>query len=44
MFMPLPLRQEPDLPALQIYIPTQMHEVTEKEMQAFLKNPLELLG
>jgi hypothetical protein len=42
--MPPPLRPEPDLPALQIYVATQMHRLTQKKLRAFLKNPLDLLG
>jgi len=34
---------EPDLPALQDCIPTQMHQVTESELEAFLKCPLDLI-
>ena len=42
--MPPPLRPEPDLPALQTYVPTQMHRLTQKKLRAFLKHPLDLLG
>jgi hypothetical protein len=38
-----PFRPEPDLPALQNYVPTQVHRVTQEELRAFIKNPLDLL-
>jgi len=43
-FMPLSLGLESDFPKPQIPTHPQMHEVTEKELLAFLKNPCDLIG
>ena len=42
IFIP-PLRPEPDLPALQLQN-VQLCKITDEELQAFLQNPLDLLG